>query len=111
MIESKGRAAHQRLVARILEGQGHASLAQRRDAFENAALPEPLHTLIDKVALSSYRVTDSDIAAVKAAGFSEDQIFELVICAAVGQSTRQFSAAMSALDAALADQGSKRDAT
>ena len=35
---------------------------------------------------------------MKAAGVSEDEIFELVVCAALGQSTRQLSAALSALD-------------
>jgi hypothetical protein len=38
------------LVARILEGDGSASHAQRRAAFDNAGLAEPLKTLIDKVA-------------------------------------------------------------
>jgi len=35
-----------------------------------------------------------------AAGFSEDQIFEVVVCAAIGQATRQRDAALAALAAA-----------
>lgn len=31
---------------------------------------------------------------------SEDQLFELIICAAVGQATRQFESASAALEAA-----------
>jgi hypothetical protein len=90
----------QAVVARILEGGGTASHAQRRAAFDNAGLPEPLRTLIDNVAKRAYTVTDEDIAAVRASGLSEDQIFELVVCAAIGQATRQYDTAFAALGAA-----------
>lgn len=93
--------ARKALVARILDGQGKASRIQRRAAFDNSGLPEPLGTLIDKVARHASRVTDEDIAAARASGVSEDQIFELVVCAAVGQATRQYDAALAALAAAI----------
>jgi hypothetical protein len=102
--EDKKRMAHKAVVTRILEGDGRASHAQRRAAFDNAGLAEPLRTLIDKVAKQPTRVTDDDIAAVKASGLSEDQIFELVVCAAVGQATRQYDAAFAALVEAASDQ-------
>ena len=92
--------ARNAVVARILEGDGRASHAQRRAAFDNAGLAAPLNTLIDKVAKRADMVTEEDIAAVKASGLSEDQIFELVVCAAIGQATRQYDAAFAALDAA-----------
>jgi hypothetical protein len=57
-------------------------------------------TLVEKVARHAYKVTDDDISAVRMAGFSEDQIFELVICAAIGQATRQYETALAALGAA-----------
>jgi len=88
------------MIIRILEGEGKASQAQRRAIFNNAELTKPLSILIDKVVKYSYKVTDEDITAVKDAGFSEDQIFELVICAATGQATRQYNAGIVALDAA-----------
>jgi len=91
-------AARKALVTRILEGDGMASPAQRRAAFENGELPEPVRTLIDKVTMRAYTVTDEDIAAVKASGLSEDQIFELAVCAAIGQATRQYDTAFAALD-------------
>jgi alkylhydroperoxidase family enzyme len=90
----------QALVSRILEGDGRASHAQRRAAFDNRGLPEPLAMLIEKVINHAYKVTDQDIAATRASGFSEDQIFELVVCAAIGQATRQYEAALAALKAA-----------
>lgn len=92
--------AHHALVTRLLGANGEAAPSQRRAAFDNAALPEPLATLVRKVAHHAYKVGDADIAAVRAAGLSEDQVFELVVCAAVGQATRQHETAMVALDAA-----------
>ena len=92
--------ARKTVVARILEGEGRASHAQRRAAFDNAGLSEPLRTLIDKVAKHAYKVTDQDIAAAQASGLSEDAIFEIVVCAAIGQATRQYDTAFAALGAA-----------
>jgi hypothetical protein len=56
-----------------------------------------LDTLIDKVHESPAQVTEADLAAAKAAGWTEDQLFELVICAAVGKSTRMYEAGLAAL--------------
>src|SRR5262245_8896200 len=92
--------ARKALTARILQGDGRASHAQRRAAFDSAGLAEPLATLIDKVAKHAYKVTDDDIAAAKTSGLSEDQIFEIVVCAAIGQATRQYDRALAALEAA-----------
>lgn len=91
---------HRELVARVLEGDGKAAPELRRAAFENARLGESVLTLIEKVARRSYQVTDADIAAVRAAGLSEDQIFEIVVCAAVGQASRQYASALAALTSA-----------
>lgn len=92
--------ARKAVVTRILEGEGQASQEQRKAAFDNAGLPEPLRTLIERVAKHANQVTDQDVAAVEAAGLSEDQIFEIVVCAAVGQATRQYDTALAALAAA-----------
>jgi hypothetical protein len=88
------------LVARILEGDGRASHAQRRAAFDNAGLAEPLSTLINKLTKHAYKVTDEDIAAARESDLSEDQVFEIAVCAAVGQAARQYDAAVVALEAA-----------
>jgi alkylhydroperoxidase family enzyme len=95
--------ARKALVRRILEGAGKASSSERRAAFDNSALAEPLRALVDKVARHAYRVTDEDVNAAKESGLSEDQIFEIVVCAAIGQSTRQYDAAFAALKAATGE--------
>ena len=88
------------LVARILDGPGEASHARRRAAFDNSGLADPLRMLIDKVTMHAFKITEQDITAARASGLSEDQIFELVVCAAIGQATRQYDAALTALETA-----------
>jgi hypothetical protein len=96
------RQIRKALVARVLEGDGAAGRIDRRAAFENVGLSKPTSTLIDKVVHHSSTVIDEDIVAIQASGLSEDQIFELVVCAAVGQAARQYDFALGALDTALA---------
>jgi hypothetical protein len=88
---------HKAMVTRILEGEGMASPSQRQAAFDNTNLTGLLETLIEKVANSAYKVTDKDVEAVKASGINEDQIFELIVCAAVGSATRQYDKALALL--------------
>jgi hypothetical protein len=109
--EDKKRAAHRALVDRVLSGEGRASAEQRARAFSNADVPPPpLQALIGKVAARPTQVTDADFAAAKASGCTEDQLFELVICAAVGQSTRMYEAGLAALAEATVS-GEADDAT
>ncbi|HEX4459551.1 MAG TPA: hypothetical protein VIA18_16335 [Polyangia bacterium] len=93
-------AARRGLIARILDGDGDATKAQRRAAFDDAGERSSTRSLVDKVARHAARVGDDDFAAARAAGLTEDQLFELVICAAVGEANRQYEAALAALDAA-----------
>jgi hypothetical protein len=95
--DDQKRSIHEFLVNRILHGPGRAPADQRARAFDNAELPEPLRPLLDKVATKSAQVTDADFATAMEAGFTDDQLFELVICAAIGQSTRQYEAGLAAL--------------
>jgi hypothetical protein len=95
--DDKKQAAHRALVDRVLSGEGKASAEQRARAFSNDGLSPPLDALIGKVASRATQVTKTDFATAKASGFSEDQLFELVICAAVGQSTRLYEAGLAAL--------------
>ena len=99
------KTARKALLTRILEAGGSASPAQRRAAFENASAAAPWNTLVQKVAAQSARVTDDDISAARSSGLSEDQIFELVVCAALGQATREHDAALAALATATGRTG------
>jgi len=102
--EDRKRAAYRALADRVLTGEGRAPAEQRASAFGNDGLSGPLHTLIGKVATRPAQVTDADFAAAKASGVTEDQLFELVICAAVGQSARLYDAGLAALAEATAGE-------
>ncbi len=102
--EDKKRAAHRALVDRVLNAAGKASPEQRARAFSNAGISPPLQALVGKVATRPTQVTDADFAAAQAAGFSEDQLFELVISAAVGQSARLYEAGLAALAEATGNE-------
>ena len=94
----------QSLQARILNGDGRCSATQRREAFEGLSDSQPLGELLQKVRMSPHSVSDGDVERALAAGLSEDQLFELVVCAAVGQSARQYDAALAALAAVSGEE-------
>lgn len=97
---SEFRETQKALVSRILEADGKASRTSRMAAFKNEGLAEPLDLLVDKVAMNPNAVTDEDIELAKRSGFDEDQIFEIMVCAAIGQAIRQYDSAMEALGTA-----------
>ena len=103
MPDDKKQAAQRALVDAVLHGKGRASAEQRAHAFNNDGLSPPLDALIAKVADRPTQVTEQDLAAALASGCTEDQLFELVVCAAVGQSTRLYEAGLTALAEATAD--------
>ncbi|HLL22820.1 MAG TPA: hypothetical protein VK427_11840 [Kofleriaceae bacterium] len=88
----------QRTIERALHAEGTTSEAERRAAFDNQGVAAAAAPLVDKVAQHAWKVTDEDVATAKRAGLSEDAIFELVVCAALGKSTRQLEAALALLD-------------
>jgi hypothetical protein len=99
-MSEAARRFRKMVVERAVDGPGMASSAARRAAFDNHGVDERVRALIDKVARHAWEVTADDVAATKTAGVSENEIFELAVCAALGQATRQLRAALAALDAA-----------
>ncbi len=90
-----------RATETVRDGAGKTSPTRRRAAFDNTNVEEPARALIDKVANTAWKVSDEDVAAAKAAGLGEDEIFELTIAAAFGQATRQLTSALAAVDQAF----------
>jgi len=99
-MSEAARRHRETVVQRAVHGPGLATSAARRAAFANLGVDAPARALVDKVMQRAWTVTDADVAATKAAGVSEDEIFELTVCAALGQATRQLQAALAVLDAA-----------
>ena len=92
-------AAHlQRLVDAVLEGPGELDPKVRLAAAEGSSVPEALRGYLDKVRRHAYKVTDEDVAALGAAGYSQDQIFEVTVSCALGTCLRRLEAGLSAID-------------
>jgi hypothetical protein len=89
-----------------LNGDGSSTAEQRAQAFSNDRISPTLPGLIGKVVTSPTLVTEADFTEAKGLGFTEDQLFELVVCAAVGHSTRLYEAGLAALAEATVDGGS-----
>ena len=88
----------------ILEGPGKASAGERRKAYDGEGAAGAVAAYVAKVRDTAYKITDGDVAALRAAGLDDDRIFELSVAASVGQADRQYDAAMAALDSALAER-------
>jgi AhpD family alkylhydroperoxidase len=78
----------------VLEGPGATDPAVRQAAATAEPLPEPWPAYATLVRDASYRVTDADIARLKAAGHTEDEIFEVTVAAAVGAALRSYDAGL-----------------
>ena len=63
----------------------------------DTTVPDDLSDWVEKVARHAYRTTDEDIESLKAAGYSEDQIFELTVAAALGASRARLERALGTL--------------
>jgi hypothetical protein len=82
----------------VFEGPGQTDPAVRQSAATGEALSEPWLSYTTRVKDEPWDVTDSDVENLKAAGHSEDEIFEMTVAAAVGASLRMLDAGLQALD-------------
>ena len=112
-----GETTDRKAAARraILEGEARTTREERRRAYDGEGADGAVARYIAKVRDAAYKVVDEDVAALREAGLDDDRIFELTVATAVGQATRQYDAAVAALDEALAatagDTGAAGDAS
>jgi alkylhydroperoxidase family enzyme len=69
----------------------------RRSAQPERPAPPELAPYLEKVRVHAYRITDADVQALKDAGFSEDEIFEHTVSAAVAAGLARRDAGLAAL--------------
>lgn len=77
-----------------IEAYGEASAGINRTP---GVIPADMTNYLDKMAHTAYRVTDKDIASLKEAGYSEDEIFEITWSVAVGAGLGRMKQGMMAL--------------
>jgi hypothetical protein len=81
----------------VFDSTGETEPAVRRAAGSGDPLPEPWDRYARSVRDTSYRLTDADIEQLRAAGCSEEAIFEVTIAAATGAALRRLDAGLRAL--------------
>ncbi len=66
-------------------------------AREAQEIPGELADYVNKVTLHAYKITDQDVQGLQAAGYSEDSIYEITLCASVGASLARLECGLQAL--------------
>lgn len=110
MRESRHRPLLEAIASAALSTPGDSDPALRRAAHEAARqpdatvqdLPDDLARFVGKVARDAYRVTDDDVEALRASGWSDDALFELIVATASGAGLARLEHGLAALEAALA---------
>lgn len=81
-----------------------AVLARATQLAEHAispeTVPEDLTPYLDQVVFHAERTTDADVQELKDRGYSEDQLFELTLCAALGAGLARLNRGLAALQGA-----------
>jgi hypothetical protein len=83
----------------VLESAGQTEPAIRQAAAAGKRVPRDLEELVDKIHQHAYKVTDEDIATLQAK-YGDDQMFEIIVSAALGASRRRLFAGLDALEEA-----------
>jgi alkylhydroperoxidase family enzyme len=87
-----------RLEQAVLFGPGALAPQVRQAAATDGSVPEVLRTYVQKIVKSAYRVTDEDVQLLLEAGYSQDQIFELTVSAALGASLTRLKRGLESLE-------------
>src|SRR5437016_2671801 len=96
MISRQPRAVAE-LRRRVVDGPGRLSAAVRRQAFSGGSLAPELMAYAEKIRSCAYQVTEQDVTALKEAGYTEDQIFELTVSLALAAGMARLDAGLTAL--------------
>ncbi|MEY2431736.1 MAG: hypothetical protein QOC92_1461 [Acidimicrobiaceae bacterium] len=91
------------LRERVVDGPAELDRGVRRAAFSGDRVPTEAQAYTDKVRRHAYKVTESDITGLRAAGWTEEAIFELTIVTAVGAALSRLDMAMAVLAQARED--------
>jgi alkylhydroperoxidase family enzyme len=94
----------------VLEGPGVVPRERREAAARNAEVPAPFASYVDAIHRHAYRITDRAVDDLRAAGASEEEIFEMTIAAAYGAAFEHFGAGLRALRSAGGDGASEEPA-
>ena len=98
MIEDPHAGLRDRVFETVLKGPGESLPAIRLGAAEGTGVPADLQAVVEKIHRHAYKVTDDDLSRAQAK-YGDDQMFEIVVSAALGASRQRLLAGLEALDA------------
>ncbi|HEV8498428.1 MAG TPA: hypothetical protein VGQ56_16250 [Gemmatimonadaceae bacterium] len=84
----------------VLQGPGESDSFIRvavAAGADDPGVPADLKTLIEKIDKHAYKVSDDDVARLQGV-YGDDQMFEIIVSAALGASRRRLLAGLAALD-------------
>lgn len=97
MIDRHGKRMEE-LTRRVLASPGALDAEMRAAIAAGKDVPPALAPYITKVVQHAYKVTDEDILALREAGYSEDEIFEATVAAALGAGLKRLRTGLVALE-------------
>jgi hypothetical protein len=86
-----------KVLETVLSSPGKSDPSTRRQAFGAADVPAELRSLIEKIEANAYKVTDEDLTRLKGK-YTDDQLFEIIVAAALGAAERRLLAGLDALN-------------
>ncbi len=86
-----------RLLNAVLAGPGALAPSIRQDISEGREVSGVLGSYVKKVADHAYLITDDDIAGLQRAHYTDDQIFEATVSAALGAGVLRLECVLRAL--------------
>jgi hypothetical protein len=92
-------AARQALEDAVLRGAGRTDPGLRQRLAERRDVPAGLQALVEKIERHAYKVTDEDLDAPKST-YADDELFEIVVAAALGSAQVRLRAGLRALEEA-----------
>jgi hypothetical protein len=98
-MDDRHQAARERLEDAVLRGPAGLTPGVRAAIAARQVVPEDLRALVDKVAREAWRVTDDDFGLPRSR-YTEDELFEAVVSAALGAARDRLDAALRALETA-----------
>ena len=88
-----------RVLDSVLRGPGETHPSLRLAVAERNNVPDELKDVVDKIHRHAYKVTDEDISRLQTK-YTDDELFEIVVSAALGASHERLTAGLEALEEA-----------
>jgi hypothetical protein len=98
-MHDRFEAGRRALEESVLRGPAVTAPGLRQRVAERLDVPADLVALVDRIERHAYTVTDEDLAAATTR-YSEDELFEIVVAAALGSALRRLRAGLQALEEA-----------